>query len=315
MDYSKIISKAFAFTKSNRYLWWLGILAALTEGGYARFYQFNTGNYDFTQLFNKTQQQTPTLDNTNVLGVSTSWLSSGAGIIIVLALLVIAVSILVIYVSYSARAGLMSSINRLEDGNNDWGFKEAFHDGRKFAGRLFCLGLLYFLGVLLVMIIFAVPITLLFLWQQPMAMVSAIILIFIGAIVLFALAVYISLTFPLAERKIVLEEERIVGALRSANDMLWKKLSSVFITYLVNVGLGLAYGMAIWLGMLIVGGLLFGIGYLFYKINMILMIIYAIIFGVVFCAVLIALGGIFTAFLSSYWTISYRMIIGAPKSE
>ena len=313
MDYSKIISKSFSYVRSQRYLWWLGVLAALTEGGYGRIYQFNPGGFDFNNLIEKSKSSPV---GGNVLGVSTTWLNNDMALILTLALLFLAVIIAIVYISLSARAGLITSIDRLENNvSGKWGFGEAFHSGQRFVGKLFVLGICCFAIIALILLIFTVPIVVLFAAQTTALTIAAVTLLCLGLLVLFVAAIYVSLVYPFLERKMVLENCSLVYAVTAVNYQLKKQFVTIFLSYLVNVGLSIAYGIAVAVISMVVGGGLFGIGYLIYHLNQTAMILYAVVFGLAFCFGMLFIAGIFTAFVSGYWTLAYRNIFGGTKLE
>lgn len=303
MDYGKLITQAFTIVKERRYLWWLGILTALTEGSYVKFYQYNLGNSDIEKIFNDSLKSTE--NSGNVLGVSDSAYVLGIFIAIIL---IFIISLVILYVSYSARAGLMKSVDRIDSGDDSWKFRDAFRAGRRSFWRLLGYYLLLFLSVIVLLAVFSVPTVFLFLWQQTLGNVLGVTLIIIGLLALFAWAILISLITPFAERNVVIADQRIIQAIRTAWDSLVKKFMKIFLTYLVNVGLSMAYMMAVGFAVLIIGSVLFGIGYLLYSVNIVATYIYAGVAGLALSLVLLAVGGFFTAFLSSYWTIAYRQI-------
>ena len=66
---------------------------------------------------------------------------------------------------------------------------------------------------------------------------------------------------------------------------------------------------------MVVGGALFGIGYLIYRFSSVMMVGYVIVFGLAFIAAMLFVAGLFTAFVSGYWTLVYRNIFGGTKVE
>lgn len=304
MDYSKLITRSFDIVKKRRYLWWLGLLAALTEGGYGRMSQFDFGNY--LNSDNLKNGGDAANSGGSVLGAATSFIGTNGGAIAIITLITIIIFILILFVSYSSKAGLIKSVDRIEENQEEWHFIDAFRVGRKYFLRLFGFSLLCFLSIVILLGVFAAPITFFFLAHQTSLTILAVALIIIGLLLLIALAIYIGMTFPVVERNIVLEEKGVFLAIGDSYRLLKQKFVKLFLTYLVNVGIGMAYSIVIGIASLIVAGLLFGIGYLLYLASHILAIAYGVISGIALMAALLGLAGFFTAYLSSYWTLAYR---------
>lgn len=327
MDYGQLISRAWYYTKRYRFLWWLGLLAMFTEGGSFGSNFGNLGNLPSSSTPNNTPTPVPNTSTTSfiqriprVLGTSTTDPLANAFDYIhqfiilnwVFLLIIFFLSIIVVfgvlYISYSAKAGLILSVDTLEKSEQPLGFRPAYRAGRHFAWRLFGLNMLIGLIIFLMLLVFAAPTLILLTINQ--STITVIIAVLIGLIALIAFVIgiiYFSLVVKLAERILVLHDSRIVKSLEDGRVLFRHQRSHVLITWLIPMALAIAAGLVILLGLLIVGAILFGIGLAVYVVaNSVGAIIYGIIAGLALIAALLVTQGAFTAFVSAYWTLSYR---------
>lgn len=308
MKWGEIIKKSFGYLKKYRALWYLGILAALTEGGVSggSFNGFGgSSNFD-TNSTDRLQSTVTKAGN----WVSTSSLEVG-----ILLLAFFLISFIILYVSYSARAGLIGAVDDLESGKEKISLHDAFENGRKYFWRL--LGL----TILIALIITAAILVLVGLILALVAIAIAttpwllLILIPIGLVFIvgvFVLSVYASLLVLLATRQIIIKNSGIVASLHEASEIINKNTSNLIIAWLINTAFGIAFGIAVAIAVLITGGILvlLGVG-IYFASNIVGVLIYAIPFGLAFLALLLLMGGVVNAYFSTYWTIVYKRLIAA----
>lgn len=301
MDYGEIIRTAFETVKKRRYLWWLGLLAAITEGGIVNISQLP--NYSTNEGDEATKGFLSSLD----------WLSGRPAIIWIIVASIVLLVISLIYISLTSRAGLINSTDRIQAHESEWRFKDAFLSGRPFVWRLLGLSLLYFVSIMALISVFTVPVIFMFLSKQPVVITLAVLLIVLGCLSLFALSVYIAATDPITQREIILKKKTIFSGLAASYKLILKKIGALLIAYLVSFGIGIGYSIFLGAILMIVGGILFGLGYLLSLINYHLMVSYAVVMGSAFFVFLLVIGGVFSAFVSSYWTIVYRQLSDGSK--
>lgn len=322
MDYGAIIKRSWEITKKYRFIWWLGLLAILAEGGMSGF------NGADPNLFDNLVSPTPTAisiyqpkgeTKTKVLSDTTEQIASKAknydsysalGIAI-FTILAIALFIILLYISYSASAGLILSAERLETSNVSLGFQKAFHQGRNYAWRLFALRLLPALLILIIGGIIMTPLLILVATNSLSAgyIISSILLIIAGIILIIPLAIYLSIVILLGSRHLVIKNGRIVKSLKEGHLVFMRNFGKSLIVWLIFIGLGLGYAFIILIAGAIAGGTLFLFGLLIFLLFKAMgAIIYGVLAFLILLAAVLIIGGIFTGFISVYWTLSYRAL-------
>lgn len=302
MDFGRILRRSWELTIGHRWLWWLGILAAFTEGTTGSIARFPTtvpgsaptgaGPDPLTHLI-----QTWTTTDTQI--------AIGLGVVLLLVVLVFA------YLSFAADAGLIQSVDQLEVDGTSLGFGPAFHRGRAFVWRLFGLNLL--MGVLALTPLGLLAGILVGLYGAlshgtPLA-IGLVLLGLIGLLVWLVFVFYLSIVQRLAQRGIVLHGQRIVAAVRGAMTLVRDQVGSAAVTLLVLVGVGLLVGLGLIVALFVVLAVLIALGALIYLATKTVgTIIYGGIALLALTAALIVWSGIYTTFLSSYWTLSYRAL-------
>lgn len=281
MDLDNIIKRSWTLARSYRSLWGLGIIASLAGGNFSS----SSNIYEFGQ------KQTST------------------SIILITAVLLV-ILITLIYIGYSAKAGLILSVNDIESGDKAPGFKKSFHKGRRFAWRLFGLNLLVGLIILGILAGLSVPVILSLLISQSLgSIILAIILGTLALIVFVVFVIYYKIILQIAERAATIKSYPILEALHFGRRVFRAERNNIIVVWLISVALGFAYSFVILLGLLAVGAALFGIGYLiFLGFQNLGALIYGIPVGLALLVALFIVGGFFSAFISSYWTLVYRAL-------
>lgn len=328
MDFSKIISRAWNIVKTRRYLWYLGILAASAEGssGSGSWFRLPASsaptespqNIDKSSvLLDKVPQVLGTTDNkidtffSNTSNISNYWF-----IIIIIVGLIILLGILVVYLANSSRAGLIISVFNLEAHKKEETFASAFHKGNKFAWRLFGLDILIGLIIIAFIIAISAPLAIAIIYNLGTgAYIFTGIIAFVGALALIFLVIYLSILSKIASRAMVIDNLKILPAFRQARHLIDHDLKNNFLTWLINFGIGLAYSIVLFFIIIIVLAMLIGPGFIASLAGTGALIGYVIIFGLIFFAATLVVGGIYTSFTSAYWTIAYRAIEYINKKD
>ncbi|GEM_PF-1856923 len=307
MDFGQIIKRAWEMTRHHRFLWWLGILAAFTEGAFMRFP--SAGGFGSTSKPEQTSQlTTDQVAFDQASQNAQQWLSTHGDALTVLAVALIILLIILLYCSYSAKAGLMMATKGLENDHKDRvSFKQTFHHGQRFAARLFGLQVTVGLSMLALFIVVLVPFAIAYvLGGEDRAVYAAIpfaVLLFLGLIVL---ALYVSIVLKFAERIVVLENHGIAAALKQGHKMVQLQLGNALLTWLVMIGVSILFGIAFLLAFVVAMVVVIGFGLFIYAtIGTLGVVTYAIIAVLLLIAGSMVLGGVFTAFSSSFWTLSY----------
>lgn len=341
MDYGAILRRAWQITWTYRFLWILGLLAMFTEGGGGG--GFGGGNFNIPTLPSSDREQredtalllplpalialpgrlraaAPALQAEFDPEQLAEWFEDFFAnaeqylpLFLLGAFLALVLVLALTYISLAAKAGLILSVAALETKQTALGFGNAWHAGCLYVWRLWGLLLLIFLLMAVGIAIAAAPLIAAAVMSagsdSPAPLVGALVLFLVLLLVFIPIAFYLSLLEKLASRRIVLAERGILDALGEAHGIVKRKLGPALITLLLNIGLGLGYSIALMLPLLLVGVVLVGIGAAIYAAaHLVGVIIYAILAGGLLLAALFFVSGVFTAFISTYWTLAYRAL-------
>ncbi|HEY4028374.1 MAG TPA: hypothetical protein VGO86_18250 [Candidatus Dormibacteraeota bacterium] len=140
----------------------------------------------------------------------------------------------------------------------------------------------------------------------------------VGILVLFVVIVVsiaLGLAFILATRAVVLERRGAVAALGRGFGLLRTRLGRVLLVWLIQIGLGLAAGIGIAIALIPV--VLLGVGVAIIAATTrdpAPAIVIGIPVGLLFLALLVVIGGMVGAYLSTYWTLAFRRLeLEAPR--
>lgn len=324
MDFGQIIKRAWELTKHNRFLWWLGILAFFTEGASSFSSSVPRSIPAFTDhteqsissLLPRATADSVSLEpvaKTTADSVTNSLFSSPENIlrVVIIAAVIISLFLILIYLSCSAKAGLILSTNELEEKNKALGFAKAFHQGKQFVWRLFGMGLFVALMMLFVITCVTIPLIILYVvgHNSTSMMITLVLAVILFVILFIMIAIYLGVLMKFAERVLVLQDYGILKSLHTAHHIMRLELGNALLTYLISIALSLLTGVVLFFGLFIAGAILFGIGALIYfLVHTAGAVIYGIIVGLAFLTALFIVNGLITAFISSYWTLSYRTL-------
>jgi len=342
MDYGKIIGRAWEITKKYRWLWWLGLLALCAEGSMSMPSSFfSSGNSGSgtdqgtgSDLFQRFLPATPVSgdksasifnifpkihassgDILSKYPVSDDARRAGqflldhvwTGVAIILVMLII--WLVILYVSYSAKAGLILSVKSLETSNKELGFKKAYHEGREFVWKLFGQDLIIGLSVMVGMVFLT------FLCCLPWLILHTDISIFYGimlgvilAIPAFAVLLYLSILIKVSSRAIVIDKLGICDSLAHVHKIVRKNLGNSIILWLIQLGIALAVSLIMMLFVFIVVIIMVLAGIIAAVASPVAGVVVGCLLAVVMIIGLYLALSIFNTFLSSYWTISYRAL-------
>ena len=286
MNYSFLLGRAWQIVRHNRFIWWLGLLAMFTEGGgggggfNGRLpTQFPSGSgsdheksssrwsdsslpLPLPQLAPGGPLGLPRVQGTPDVGEMLEGLRDAWGemrpylpLVIAGTVLLLAGGLMLMYFSYCAQAGLIASVQALEERRTALGFSVALDVGRPFFWRLFGLNLLLGVVVLLGLAVLAAPIVAIVLigHQQTGAIVVAVLLGVLFVLLLIAAAVYLGILVKFATRRIVLTDCGIMDALTWGHELILGRLGTAIVSWLVTVAVGIAFGIATALAFLMVG--------------------------------------------------------------
>jgi hypothetical protein len=133
--------------------------------------------------------------------------------------------------------------------------------------------------------------------------------------VLLAATLTVSIVVAFAQRAIVVENLGTVAALRSGWQLARGHLGDSLLTWLVNLGLALASGIALVVAAFAALALLVGIGAVVVGAAGFSTptLLYAVVAGLLFLAALLTAGGIVNTFFWAFWTLVYLRLRGGAE--
>jgi hypothetical protein len=304
MDYLKIVSRAWEMVRTNRFLWWLGLLAAFTEGGTVSSRMYNMPNKDDAQTMDpQTKQITESVIN---------WLIAHEAQIMILALVIISILVVLAYLSYAARAGLILSADTLEHKKEKTSFKQAYNKGQNFVWRLWGFNLLLSL-ILVFLVIVAlmggIIVGLIVYLASPVAgLVVGILLALIVLAAIIIVAIFVTLMQEMAHRMIVLKGEGVFEALSQSKELVQAQFKPLSVSWLIMVGIGFIYAIVALIALVISILIVVLVGVVFGLASEVIGIFAAVFIGLLLLVAASVIGGMYTAFRSAYWTLVYRAI-------
>lgn len=303
MNWNQILEKSWHYLVKRRYLIWLGVLAALTEGG--SIYSgsnYSTSGKDLENSANFKE----------AMSVVTSWVSSHLTEITIVMVALFLIGLIILYISYSARAGLIHGVNVLEAGK-DSNFHKDFEAGKSFFWRFLGLRILIAITLTLILVLLILSFIGAFVLAGSYSawLILPVALLCIPAVFGFVLlAVYLSLASALAERFIVIKNLPIIESIDKAIHLVREKIAVVVVAWLINLVINIVTGIAylILIVIPVVISIVFGsIAYLIGKdVGLMIVIPLGII---LILAVSLLAQGLFTTYLSAYWTIIYKRLV------
>ena len=301
MKWGEILRKSWEYIKHYKALWYLGILAALTEGGVS-------GNFGSSNSSWKPKQE----DFEKYGNQVSTWVQNHYTTLFIALLAIIIISIVILYVSYSARAGLISSVNALEESDKKPSFRAGFHSGRKYFWR--------FLGltVLVALIIFALVFMAVFVAGSLIVLSIGVSLWFLILAIPFSLAsilgiialvIYFNLLLQFAYRTIVIKNKKIIESINAAREIIRHNLSNALLAWLIEVAFYTAIAIGFLIAGLIIVTILAALGFAIYSgIGATFGWVYIGIVSLVALVAILILSGVINAYFSTYWTIIYKRL-------
>lgn len=300
MDYGAIINRAYSLVRRSPVLWKLGLLAVFTEGmvnGIGQSMptpQMPGGDKSKAEL--EWQQSLNNLDR---------WFDSHVGLTVAIVIAVLLLGFLLWYVSLRAKAGLITSVDDLEENKSPMSFGAAFARGAVAAGRLFRLYLLAAAAILLVMgVVFAM---LYAAYLMTTAMLVVGVLLLLPAIFIFI--VYTNFLMKIAERHIVLGSSRIWQGITYGHRLFVSRFANSLLALLIEFGLGILFVIAVFAVVVVAVGL--GALVLLLLATVMPQAVTVVVAGALLLALVVGiflLSGWFAAFQITYWTLVYRAL-------
>lgn len=296
MNFKKVIGKSFKNIWRYKFLWFLGFLVALVSNQGS-----NSFNYQISSIneLNQTYSKISDLFMQNL------------PLIILIALLFFIVSVVIFAISIIARTGLIKSVDRIEQ-EQDTHLRSAFNFGINNFWKFLGLTLLIAVCIFATVIIFVSPalLSLLLLKFNKLYLSLTILLVVIAIIILIPASILWGIQYELASRYLLLKHLSIKNSFRLGFKLIFTKFKQVGLTWLILLGIGIGFNIVLLLIMILFLLPIIGIGitgYLSAKMTGVLVLVIPLILLVLI--ILKFLSGIFQAFNSSVWTITFREIV------
>ncbi len=301
MDYGYMIKRAWAITWNHKILWLFGFFIM-------------SGGANYSSSFNSTSN-TGSMSPEQMEGMNLAyeqfeqWLPVIIGVAVVLFIIAIVWWVF----SIAANGALIHLANEAEEGREvraGLGWRAGFHNW----GRVFLIYLMLFLPVIVLMLIAfaAIIVPAVIAGGGPEALASFLLslcCVIVAAIVVgIVLSFFITVLGQLGTRHAVLDDMGPVTALKEAWTDLRTRFKDIFLLWLITIGIGIAYGMAVGIAAMFVGFgaiLLLFTGALWLSMGL----------GFVLFALLLIPNAIYSTYISSLWTVFYRRMTGRDKAS
>lgn len=312
MDYGAILKKSWSLTWRYKILWLFGFFAGAGSGG-GSSYSGNSGG-------------SGSGGNGLPGGVTTSQVQSFiqhyAVLLIIIVLFLVVLGLLMWLISIAARGGLIHLVNEAEE-KREVRAGAGWHAGFSKWGRIFGVEFLAGLPVAVLVVVMLVFVAVAAFGAAAAsqgssnAVTAAVVSAVTGAccfLVVFVIAaivlgVIFGIVKELALRYVMLEDRRVMDALKTAWRDLWAKRGA-FVMFLIQIGVSIAYGIVT------------GIVALVLVLPAVLMIVFGNWLGgsmLVLLAILILIvpTAIYATFYHAVWTVFFRAMTGVeplPKA-
>ncbi|MBU2028605.1 hypothetical protein KJ761_01795 [Patescibacteria group bacterium] len=297
INYISIIKEAWQITWKNKYLWWFGLLVALSGGVGSNF---SSGGWEEKGGWEE-----------NVKQKASDWMALYWEWIVLGFILLILLMIVFIILNIWGRGALVASLGKViaKEATN---FKAGMKEGKKFFWPILGLNLFLFGISLATLIIIGTPIVILFLakayWVGGfLALVG--LLIFILLVILFSFLQKYGILY------LVLGKVSFWAALENAYRLLRRNLLSSVIMGIIFIPLSLLAGLAaivFILGILLIF-LIPGV-LAYFLIGKWAIITLAILGILILLAGILAINSIYAVFAQAVWILFFRHI-ALPKEE
>jgi hypothetical protein len=315
MEYGKLIRDAWTITWRYRFLWVLGLLAggavglpSLSGSG------VRTGGTEPPPVRPSDFDQFNPAVAATVQDVTT-WAMANVGLLIALAGALTLVVLALAIVSLIAQGGMAEATAELATGHTT-SFGRAWGAGVHLFWRYLLLWLV--LGVIAAIVgavvaaVIAAAVGLGIAIGPPVAAITFVLAAAVG----LAVALAMSIVIAFAQRAIAVENAGPIESLQSGWRLMRAHLGDSLMTWLINVGLALASGVAFMAGLFAVILVLGGIGAMLFALVGLTtsFVVYAGFGSLVLLAVVLTMIGIANAFFWNYWTLAYLRLSGRPTT-
>jgi hypothetical protein len=302
MNYGEIIRDAFWITWRNRFLWFFGFFVAGGGGTSSNFFNVPSnlsGRGDFSG--------------------AAQWMENNlAAILVVVGVLVLALALIFIVLSFISTGGLADSVAAIDRGEQR-SFSSTWRAGTSNFWRVLAQAILLFLialGLLLVVLLVAgLPIGLTFVLTESVGARVALSILFglVGILLAIVLFVPLYIVGQFALRKLVVGRERIAYSIAAGYGLFRRHIGSSLLVWLMGILLAFGIGIAVLIGVAIVGFILFLPTIILAVAEYTTAAVVAgVVAGVILLPILLVVSGAVGAFSHAYWTLAYLRLNERP---
>ncbi len=316
MNQIELVKRAAKLVWRYRVLWLFGILLALTSG---------SGGPNFNYTFGNNKSSGAPFDGfPSWSGINGTLAGTEAGIIALCCCLLLLFAIGMTIVQYVSKAALIRSVDQIEGAGSAPTWREGFRLGwthRTF--RLFLLDLIVaiplMIGVLLLMAFGAAPLLLMLIDTTASRVVGiggTVLLEILMFFVIIAICTIVGVLGQFWSREVLLANRSIGEALSGGYRMVRGRIKDIGVMWLLMFGIGIGWGLIllpIVFGVLAVSGMAgAALGFSVYamsSVTWISVVLGIIVFGLIAAIPLALINGLYMAFDSSAWTLTYREVV------
>lgn len=300
IDYFGILRKAWEITWKNKYLWWLGLFAAI-GGGFNM--SFPIGGGDF--------QENPESGREALENIST-FFSQYAGWIIIGAVAVAVMVVILLVLRTIGQAGITKMADNIRK-NQEADFKMGFQAGKKYFWKIFLTNFLLGLFLLGVAVVLFLPVGYLFYLEAlPLGFIS----LFLAGVIFIILAILAFFVRTYSLMYIVLGNLRIISAIENAYRVFQNNLFPSVIMSLIFLLVGIILGVSMLIIFLGVVLLFFLVGLLLFLLLNKLGIIIAVTVGALaVIAIFLFIRSVCEVFFQSAWVLFFSEIAEIKEEQ
>jgi len=287
ISYMEIIKKSWQITWSNKILWWFGLLATFIGG---------SGSLNFP---------IPSEKN-NEAGKKISEFMSNYPEIIIAGIIIFTILILIlIVIGILGRGALIKSIKKADKGESI-GFKSGIKEGKKYFGRIFAIGLINFLFIIIPLFIIAIPI--IFLFINKLFLIGILFSI-LGFLIIICIGFLVSFLQNYGCLYGVLGELSAWQSIENAYFLLRKNIGPSFVMFLIFMVIGMIFMMGVFILIIPLGLIFLLIGGILYLIFKSIGIAIAVSLAVLtFILIFLFLRAVFETFSQTIWILFFHEI-------
>jgi hypothetical protein len=317
VNHGKILARAWTLVRHSRTLWLFGFLFALAGGGGGM--QFARGGSSGGSGTGPNGRGTiPNFSFSQINWTTVAWIA-----VAVLAVLLVLGAVITV-VRYLAETALMAGADEIETTGAALTVRRGFRLGwSRQAWRLFLTDLVIhlplFLGALVLLAAAALPLLLWLSRQVPLGILGTVITVGLELLVilgLLALGLVLSVVMPYLRRRVVLDKQGPLAALRQSARLVRASLLDTGLMWLLLAGIRIVWSLVmipviIVLLVLatIVGGVPAGLAYLMSHSIVWTAVVGLPLFLLVLLPAAAFVSGLFETYVSTSWTLTYREAI------